>query len=166
MVVVACLAPHRVFAQTNATLLESEDTRYFDFWPGTWIEVVEGLPDSSATRFVVRRSVNPAAFEEDWRLVYDGEVHHSKALRGWDQVTDRWRFAWISDNALFQVWEGEKVDGHWYIVKAFTINGQNLLSRQAWIPQGNDQLVRVMERSFDDGKTWETRSRTLFRRMD
>lgn len=153
------------FAQTDAPLVESPETHYYDFWPGTWVEVVDGRPDTSATRFVVRRSVNPAAFVEEWRQVYDGAAHHSIALRGWDQVTETWRFTWLSDNALFQWWNGEKVDGHWYIVKAFTINDRTFLSRQAWIPETNNQLLRVMERSFDDGQTWETRSHTRFQRI-
>lgn len=154
------------FAQTDAPFVPSDDTDYFDFWPGTWVEVVHGQPDTSATRFTVRRSVNPAAFVEEWRQVYDGAAHQSIALRGWDQVTNTWRFTWLSDNALFQDWEGVKVNSHWYILKAFTINDQRLLSRQAWIPQANGHVLRVMERSFDDGQTWQTRSRTLFQRIE
>ena len=143
---------------------ESVDTRYYDFWPGTWVEVVDGRVDTSATTFTVRRSVHPAAFVENWRLVYDGAAHRSTALRAWDQVAGRWMFTWVSDNGLYQVWEGEKVEGHWYIVRAFTVDGTRFLSRQAWIPEGTDRLVRVMERSFDDGRTWEVRSRTRFER--
>lgn len=96
-------------------MVESEDTHYYDFWPGTWVEVVDGRADTSATTFTVRRSVHPAAFEEDWRLVYNGASHQSTALRAWDQVNNRWMFTWISDNALFQVWEGQKRGDHWYI---------------------------------------------------
>lgn len=144
---------------------DNPDAHYFDFWPGTWVEVVDGRPDTSATMFRVRRSVHPAAFEEHWRLVYDGEPHESTALRAWDQTTNRWRFTWISDNALYQVWEGVKVGEDWYIIREFEIDDQAFLSRQAWIPVADDELVRVMERSFDDGETWETRSRTNFVRI-
>lgn len=152
-------------AQTDAAMTESDDTRYYEFWPGTWVEVVDGEPDSTGTRFVVRRGVHAAAFEEVWRLVYDGAAHHSVALRAWDQVTKRWMFTWVSDNGLFQVWEGMKVEGDWYIVREFEIDGEVFLSRQAWISKGEGRLVRIMERSYDGGRTWETRSRTVFERV-
>ncbi len=157
--------PSAVGAQAGEPTSGSEEARYFDFWPGTWVEVVDGHPDPSATTFTVCRSVHPAAFEERWKLVYEGAAHHSTALRAWDEANDRWMFTWVNDDGLFQVWEGEKFGEDWYIVREFEVDGQRFLSRQAWLPQGEEELVRVMERSFDGGRTWETRSRTPFRRV-
>jgi hypothetical protein len=149
-------------AQTDSGYMQSDDTHYYDFWPGTWIEVIDGVPDTTASRFEVKRSVNPSAFEERWRLVYDGESHESVAIRSWDQTNNRWAFAWISDNALFQVWDGVKLEGEWYITKEFDIGGQKVHSRQAWIPEGENRLTRVLERSVDGGETWTTRYRGTF----
>ncbi len=162
--VLLCQAPI-AHAQTDAEMVESEDTHYYDFWPGKWVEVVNGRADTSATTFTVRRSVHPAAFEEDWRQVYDGGSYQSTALRSWDQVANRWMFTWVSDNALFQVWEGEKIGDHWYIVKEFEIDGETILSRQAWIPEGENRLTRTIERSTDGGRTWTTRFRMTFERV-
>ena len=163
LILVQTMSP--VHAQTDAAMQESDDTHYYDFWPGTWVEVVDGVVDTSAAVFAVRQSVNPAAFEEQWRLVYDGEAHYSTALRAWDQVTNRWMFSWVSENGLFQVWEGVKVGHDWYIAKEFDIDGEIVHSRQAWIPDGENRLTRVLERSTDGGETWETRYRTIFERM-
>lgn len=157
-------SPLRATAQTDDPMEFSEEAHYFDFWPGTWVEVVDGQPDYSATTFTIRTSVHAAAFTEEWRLVYDGTTHHSTALRAWDQITNRWMFVWVSDNGLFQVWEGQNVDGDWYIVREFDVDGERFLSRQAWIPESPDRVVRIMERSHDDGLTWQPRSRTLFER--
>lgn len=164
VVMVELVVPSTVVGQTDDPMRESHEAHYFDFWPGTWIEVVDGQPDPSATTFTVRESVHPAAFEEQWKLVYEGAAHHSIALRAWDQVNERWMFAWVSDNGLFQVWEGKKFGDDWYIVREFEIDGQQFLSRQAWVPRGEEELIRIMERSFDGGQTWESRSRTRFRR--
>ena len=155
-----------LFAQTDANFVESEDTHYFDFWPGTWIEVVDGAVDSSATRFVVKKSVNPASFEEEWIQVYDGSSHRSVALRSWDQVNNRWAFVWVSDNALFQVWDGVKIDGDWYITKEFVIDGKSIHSRQAWIPLGGSRLRRILQRSEDGGQTWFTRYESIFVKVE
>src|SRR5690606_5009568 len=41
--------PALSLGQTDAAMPDTEDTHYFDFWPGTWAEVVDGQPDTSAT---------------------------------------------------------------------------------------------------------------------
>lgn len=152
-------------ASTAAGQEPSPEARAFDFWPGIWVQVIDGCPDATATTFTVRRSVGQSVFEERWKLVYEGAEHRSTALRAWDSTAGRWRLAWADEEGRFQVWEGRKFDDHWYIVREFEIEGDRFLSRQAWLPEGRDELTRVMERSFDDGETWEARSRTRFRRV-
>jgi hypothetical protein len=140
------------------------DARYYDFFPGTWYELRDGVRDSIAT-FTIRRGVHAAAFEEEWRLVIDsGRVSRSTGLRAWDQGSGKWMFVWVSDLGHFQVWDGVKVGADWYIQRLFEQGGRRFLSRQAWIPDGPDRLVRVMERSFDDGRTWQPRSRVTYQR--
>jgi hypothetical protein len=151
--------------QTTRPFTETSETHYFDFWPGVWYPVVDGRVDSTGSGFIVRRIVNSAAFEEEWVTRSDSGVTRAVAIRAWDQLVNRWRFAWVSPNALFQVWEGEKVGSDWYIVKEFDFEGQRFHSRQAWIPDGRDRLVRIMERSNDGGRTWQPRSRTTFQRV-
>ena len=157
---------HSLSAQTTRPLVENADTHYFDFFVGRWFPVVDGHIDTTGTSFTVRRSVNAAAFEEQWVQRLDSQVLRSVALRAWDQVVNRWMFTWVSDNGLYQVWQGEKVGNDWYIVREFDFEGQKFLSRQAWIPDGPNRLTRVMERSTDAGKTWQTRSRGVFQRVD
>ena len=162
---VIAIAGGAVEAQTTRALTESADTHYFDFFVGRWYAVVDGRVDTTGTSFTVRRSVNPAAYEEDWVQRIDSVVLRSTALRAWDQVAGRWMFSWVSDNGLYQVWQGEKVGQDWYIVREFDFEGQKFLSRQAWIPEGPGRLARVLERSTDGGKTWQTRSRGVFQRV-
>jgi hypothetical protein len=153
-------------AQTDAAPPSSPEMMYFDFWPGTWAQIVDGRADPKASSFRVTRSIHAAAFEEEWRQVDDQRgVRLARAIRAWDQVTNRWMFVWVSDNALFQVWEGQKFGDRWYIVREFETGGRKFLSRQAWWPEGKDRVIRVMERSFDEGKTWELRSRTEYGRV-
>ena len=153
-------------AQTTRPLAENADTHYFDFFVGRWLPVVDGRIDTTGTSFTVRRSVNSAAFEEQWAQRIDNQVLRSVALRAWDQVANRWMFSWVSDNGLYQVWQGEKVGNDWYIVREFDFEGQKFLSRQAWIPDGANRLTRVLERSTDGGKTWQTRSRGVFQKVE
>jgi catechol 2,3-dioxygenase-like lactoylglutathione lyase family enzyme len=155
------------FGQDTKPLSENVETRYYDFWPGTWYRVVNGKMDTTSTCFKVARSVHPAAFEEKWRMVIDSTTTvRATALRAWDKTSARWMYTWVSDNGLHQVWEGRKVDGNWYIYRPFDINGDKYLSRQAWIPEGPKQLMRISEKSYDDGKTWQLRFKEYFARND
>jgi hypothetical protein len=73
--------------------------------------------------------------------------------------------AWINADGVFQVWEGRTVGADWYVYRAFEQQGKRFWSRQAWIAGGPDRVTRIMERSFDDGASWELRSRTVFARQ-
>lgn len=152
-------------AQVEDSTSGSEDQRYYDFWPGTWYRVVDGAIDTTGTRFNVRR-VYDAAFEETWRLVVDSTTTiAARALRAWDRSERRWRYVWISESGHFQVWEGRQVDGDWFLYNEFDIDGERVLSRQAWIPRGADRLVRISEHSRDGGRTWEERFREEYERI-
>ena len=39
------------FSQDTKTLIENDETRYYDFWPGTWYRLVNGKMDTASTRF-------------------------------------------------------------------------------------------------------------------
>lgn len=147
-------------AQDSGALGDDPAMHYYDFWEGTWHQVIDGEADTTGTVFHVERDVHPAAFIERWRLVIDSTTTlHATALRAWDKTTRRWMYTWISDNGLYQVWEGRRVGDHWYIYRQFDVQGDRFLSRQAWIPDGPNRLVRISERSDDGGRTWQTRFR-------
>lgn len=128
------------------------DSTYYDFWEGNWHQVIEGEV-SSSPRFEVIRGLYPSSFEEKWHM----EGYEAKALRGWDSVSQTWEFVWISELGHFQIWHEKKVDSLWYMVKTFVIDGEEVLSRQAFIPQSDTTLVRTSEHSRDGGKTWTFR---------
>jgi hypothetical protein len=142
------------------------DARYYDFWPGTWYRVIDGEIDTTNTRFHVTPGIHSAAFEETWRLVIDSTTTiTARALRAWDAGAGHWQYVWISDDGLFQVWEGRRVNGDWYIYREFEGQGEPLLSRQAWLPQESGRVVRISEQSSDGGATWRRRFREEYRRV-
>jgi hypothetical protein len=161
----ALTAPALVGAQDALPLVESPDTHYFDFWVGTWYRIVNGRVDTSATRFQVTRGVHPGALEETWRMVVDTNRVAARAFRAWDKTRGRWMYVWVSDNGLFQAWEGRRVGADWYFFHEFDIQGDRYLSRQGWLPAGPDRATRVSERSVDGGRTWQLRFREEYRRV-
>jgi hypothetical protein len=134
------------------------DAGYFDFWEGTWHRVVDGRPDTSATRFIVRRGVHAASWEEEWRMRLDSvTVINARGIRSWDAARGRWGYLWVSSDGHFQEWEGRKVGNDWYIYRRFAFPNDRYLSRQAWLPIGPGRVRRISQKSYDNGQTWELR---------
>jgi hypothetical protein len=144
------------FSQDVDRLELNEDARHFDFWEGTWYLLKDDNTIDTTTWFKVHRSVNPASFLEEWK--FGSNNMKSAAIRAWDKTNNKWGFVWISDNGLYQVWDSKKVDGHWFIYRRFTVNGDSYLSRQGFLPQPDGTVLRVSEKTYDE-KTWETRFR-------
>ncbi len=133
---------------------QNEDSGYYDNWSGEWYEEVNGKLNELPS-FVVKQSLYKSSFEETW-IGKGGNF--SKAWRAWDDRTKKWNFAWMSVDGLFQIWEGKKTDNIWFMCKTFVLDdGQEVLSRQAFIPQNKYTLIRTSEHSKDKGKTWKLR---------
>lgn len=148
------------FAQSYS---DKPDSTYYDSWIGVWYKEVDGKIENSPT-FVVTQGLYKAAFEETW-MGAGGDF--SKAWRAWDGRTKKWDFAWMSADGLFQIWEGKKIDGIWYMYKTFILDdGLEVLSRQAFIPKSNSTLVRTSEHSRDNGKTWQLRFKENYQKRN
>jgi hypothetical protein len=89
----------------------------------------------------------------------------AKGLRVWDDSTASWQYVWMSEKGHFQIWESKKANGNWYIYRRFNINGDRYLSRQAWIPESDERLMRISEKSYDDGTTWTLRFKEYYRKV-
>lgn len=134
--------------------LDKQDTDYYEHWLGVWHKEGNGKVDKLPS-FVVIQGLYKGSFEETW-IGAGGSF--SKAWRAWDERTKKWDFAWMSVDGLFQIWKGKKVNGIWYIHKRFKLeNGEEVLSRQAFIPNGSNTIIRTSEHSQDNGTTWKLR---------
>lgn len=81
--IAALPAPARM--QDAAPLVESADTRYYDFWIGTWKTIKDGAIDPAGTTFTVTRGIHPGALEETW-----SGAMNARAFRAWDKTRGRW----------------------------------------------------------------------------
>ncbi|MEO1051288.1 MAG: hypothetical protein AAFX87_11705 [Bacteroidota bacterium] len=144
-------------AQTG---LQTSDSTYYQHWIGKWYKF-EGGNLANAPTFIVKRGLYHSSFEEYWIGAGGG---FSTAWRAWDSRTQQWDFAWMSIDALFQLWEGKKIKGIWYMYRMFIIDEKEVISRQAFIPKGQNELVRTSEHSRDGGKTWQLRFKETYRK--
>ena len=142
---------------------DSSDVHYYDRWPGVWHRVPGNVVDSLPTCEVRRGPGN--SFLEEWSLVVDGKRSPSFGLRSWDPATKTWKLVWVADPDHFQIWDGIKQPNGWYVTRQFGEGASAFLSRQAWIPQGEDRLLRTIERSTDGGRSWTVRYRDVYQRL-
>ena len=150
-------------SQDTKSLNPENDAQYFDFWKGTWYIEKGGKPDTASNYMQITQGVNPDVWKEEWRLLTpDGKTLYSSAIRAWDKTNNKWMFVWISDNGLFQIWEGRKYGDDWYICRDFDVNGDKYLSRQGFIPVSKNRVMRISEKSHDNGKTWELRFKEYY----
>jgi hypothetical protein len=165
-IIMLLVASFKAVAQDVKPFIPPPDAKYYDFWPGTWYRIVNDKVDTNSTRFIVTQNIHSAAWYEEWRMSIDSVTTlKATALRAWDKTNNRWMYTWVSDNGLYQVWEGRKVDSNWYIYKEFNINGDKYLSRQAWIPEGPNKLMRTSEKSYDNGATWQLRFKEYYMKL-
>ncbi len=154
-----------LFSILALSSLAQEDSKHFDFWEGTWHQIIDGKVDTTATRFEVGRGIHRYFLAESWYMAEpDGSRFKAFGLRAWDEVNNTWSYVWLSEAGHYQIWECRKVDGHWYNYKNFNINGDKYLSRQAWIPSSETELMRISEKSYDNGKTWQLRFKEYYKK--
>ncbi len=138
------------------------DSTYFDCWVGDWY-FLEGNELASKPSFKVKRALYHSSFEEEW--IEPGYEHiYQKAWRAWDSRSKKWDFAWMAADGLFQIWEGKKVDGVWYMYKEFIIGNEPVLSRQAFRPVNDSTFLRTSEHSRDGGESWTLRFQETYRK--
>lgn len=160
--IIAIFISSLLSAQDTKPLVLSEETSYYNFWEGTWYKMNNetGIVDTSVACFKVTKGIHPACWKEEWSCI------KATALRSWDKTNNRWMYVWISENGLFQLWEGRKSGNDWYIFKEFDINGDKYLSRQGIIPIDKNKAMRISEKSYDNGKTWELRFKEFLQRKN
>ena len=145
------------FSQDVKPLELNSETGYFDFLEGEWYREQDGKTDLTPA-FRIVKGIHPAHWNEEWFGSRDSTLKISATgLRVWDKVNNKWRFVWVSDNGLFQNWEGKKIGNDWYFYHFFDVGGDKYLSRQGWLPAGENKFTRISEKSYDDGRTWQLR---------
>lgn len=161
LIAAAIFALSLTYSGATAQQVTPHDSTYYDFWEGNWYQVVDGEVEGEP-RFQVERGIYHSSFEEKWQM----EGYKAKAWRGWDSSTNSWTFVWVSELGHFQVWDEKKVGERWYMFKTFNIDGEEILSRQAFIPQNDSTLIRTSEHSRDGGDTWTLRFKETYRKRN
>ena len=155
----ACVA---VEDPVEAAPCQQEVYRHFDFWIGEW-EVVQ-QPESKLKAF---NSISPfvqgCAIKERYQTQsgYSGE-----SLNWYDPQLQQWRQTWV-DNAgtVLQLAGGLNEQGEMVLSgdQRRDERGAAIFDRITWTPLQNGHVIQLWETSLDQGKTWKTLFRGLYR---
>lgn len=141
---------------------DKKERGHFDFLIGEW-KIVEKKTTQGTTKggndtYTFRKGLDGNAILSEWYFNRGtkADPNYTEGLyySAYDNLTDAWSFYYIS-TASAQYYQGEKEDGQWYFYREFTIEGNTFLQRQSWTMQDDSTLIRTIENSSDDGKTWE-----------
>ena len=146
------------FCIVNGSAQENPEASYYDFWIGEWHQVTADTVAENPG-FVIEKGLFDGHLVEEWVMT---DQTRAVAWRTWDSSTGSWQFVWVHQDGLFQIWEERKIGDHWYMHKTFVVDGQEIYSRQAFIPQEDGSVVRSSEHSKDGGATWQLRFRERY----
>ena len=140
---------------------DKNERDFFNFLIGKW-EIVEkktseGVTTGGRDTYTFRKGLDGNAIISQWYFNRGtkSDPNYTKGLyySAYDNLTNTWSFYYISA-ASAQYYEGKKEGGQWYFYKDFTIEGNTFSQRQSWSLEDDSTLIRKIENSEDNGKTW------------
>lgn len=124
-----------------------------DFWVGEWRVV--GSEDQLLGHNRISKRHGGCVIEEAWTSGRGGGSGES--LNFVDPSDGRWRQVWVGSTGTVIRYEGELRDGAMrFQGSAVTADGTEALSRMVLEPLEGGRVRQRIERSDDDGETWET----------
>lgn len=141
---------------------DGAEHRQFDFWIGEW-EVLGGpRGDTRLGSNRIERSANGCWLVEHWRGA--GGIDGT-STNAWDAQAGVWRQFWVGGDGVVLRLEGGR-DGEAMVMRGTLPDGRGgvQLQRIAWTPQSDGSVVQHWETSDDDGVSWQTSFRGVYRR--
>jgi tetratricopeptide (TPR) repeat protein len=138
-------------ARVNATPCEYlPEYRQFDFWIGDW-DVYSQQGQKVGTNRIEKMD-NGCVLLENWVGAGGGP---GKSLNYYDHTTKEWVQVWVGGTGNILPARGGIKDGSMYLEGTHYIRtGSVLLYRGTWTPLEDGRVRQFLERSRDDGKTW------------
>jgi hypothetical protein len=140
-----------------------DDHHQFDFWLGEW-DVYGGADGSRLVGHNrIERSANGCWIQEHWRSARGGD---GTSLNAWDAQYRRWRQFWVGGDGVVLRLEGGLHDGAMVMTGELPqAEGGVQQQKISWTPQPDGSVIQHWEVS-DDGRSWTTSFRGVYRRTD
>lgn len=155
-----------LFSQDPASKKISENPELvaFDFLLGKWVTYEKSITNKDTTiygpsKITVAKSNDGFSLLEDWEIKNrDTLIFKAVLHRIYDAIAKKWILSYSDSDLNYQVWEGRKENSIWYFYRERYRDGKKIIVKQKWVQLSNGKVNQVIERSFDEGKTWVTGS--------
>ena len=162
------LSPLQTPLQATATdePCSAPDHHRFDFMLGTWHAVDPGnaVVASAEGESAVEPMLDGCIVHERRSLSRQGKrLFDGDAYWGYDSTTKRWLLFYMDDQSHMQVYEGREETGHLaFYRKRPDPDGKIVLIRIVYAPAGASGYTQAVERSSDQGATWQPAEVTTY----
>ena len=136
--------------------------RQFDFWLGHWnvLGGADGTVPQGSSR--IERSDNGCWITEHW---HGARGSNGTSLNAWDAASGVWRQFWTGGDGVVLRLEGSLRDGAMEMHGELPKRGGGVqLQRIRWSPQTDGSVIQQWDTSDDDGGSWQTSFRGVYRR--
>jgi hypothetical protein len=137
----------------------AQDHSRFDFMIGTWHTSDPGVGTIAAAEgdSVVEALLDGCIVHEHRSLPRQGKpLFDGDAFWGYDSTTKRWLLFYMDDMSHMQVYEGREEPGHLAFYRERPDpDGKLILIRIVYAPSGSSRYTQTVERSTDQGATWQ-----------
>jgi hypothetical protein len=151
-------------AATPSTLMRctGREHRQFDFWIGEWDVFGGPQGDRLVGTSRIERSENGCWLVEHWR---GASGNHGTSINAWDAQHRAWRQFWVGGDGVVLRLEGG-LEGNAMVMTGGLPKNDGGTQRQriSWTPQDDASLVQQWDTSDDDGATWGTSFRGIYRK--
>lgn len=148
-----------IYAQTPPCI--NSETKAFDWQIGTW------QSEDAKQIHEIKKMNSGCGIQETWKT--DGK-ETAVGLKTFDDgrhnktAEKKWFYSWTAQG-FHQLWEGRKENGEWRFYRNWFLDGKPILSRTYWTKVSADKLERMVERSTDEGRTWQPWVKDVFNRV-
>lgn len=141
---------------------EGAEHRQFDFWLGQWDVYGGAGGDELLGTNHIERSANGCWLVEHWRGV---SGNHGTSTNAWDAQYGVWRQFWVGGDGAVLRLEGGREGGAMVLRGELPAQGGGVQrQRIAWTAQPDGSVVQQWDTSDDEGASWQTSFRGIYRR--
>ncbi|MCO6511946.1 MAG: hypothetical protein J5I65_14265 [Aridibacter famidurans] len=144
-----------VVAQSAQNPCESESSKEFDFWLGTWDlewKSAEGAVQKGTNEItkILGGCVVRESFDGGKDMPLKGQSYSM-----FDSVSGKWKQTWVDNQGSYLDFTGGMEEGKMVLSRSFTNRaGKPMMQRMVFFNISKDVLEWNWESSADGGKTW------------
>lgn len=143
----------------------TEEAKEFDFWLGSWdLEWTDEKGHKQTGKNVIAKILKGQVIEENFSASGE-DPYQGKSHSLFDIKSGLWKQTWVDSDGNYLDLTGEFKEGEMMLAReSVDMEGQKVLQRMIFSDIKSDSFLWDWESSADDGKTWKTNWKIIYKR--